>query len=638
MRHLPFLLGVALGFTAAVLPACGAPACTATSCPLGCCDRSGRCQSSSTSTCGVNGGACQACGLSQTCVSGACMSGGSGAGVGGGPGGGASGGGTGGGSPSGSYGAFLDGYAAAYCQKSIQCGGLPGAMQADCVGVIRALYATVGISFGAQGVVTERSVASGASTFDSAKGQRCLTALANLTCASGQLRGPTFECEGLTAPAAAPGGACFSPADCTDGTLTCNGAACARTCSAGGNLGESCKADRTCNTPFICVSNVCRNEPPVGAACSGFDSCGPRQECRNNQCVALPGVGAPCPDYRCAPGAYCTGSPSFSCRAQKPLGSSCVTSAECLNEGLCTAAGLCAARGGVGAVCRFQSDCQSPLPCVFGRCAARGASGARCEETYHCADRLDCDDVLRICRSATSTQATGQACSSTQACTTETDICKNKRVTTDGGTGTPGTCGPTQAGDPCRGHEECGPAFFCSTPSQTCQPAGPATGCDGDRNCRATDYCTSTNVCATKAAAGQPCDSTRSSSCAATGELCRMEGNTPARCQRTPALGEPCSSLCAFPSACVGGTCVAAGRVGQPCMSNSPIGCLNGECLLPDGGIGSGGGSSSGSSGTCVAPRADGSPCSFDPACQSGFCDRPGFVFSGFGVCVAACR
>jgi hypothetical protein len=114
------------------------------------------------------------------------------------------------------------------------------------------------------------------------------------------------------------------------------------------------------------------------------------------------------------------------------------------------------------------------------------------------------------------------------------------------------------------------------------------------------------------------------------GETCVTMGAM-SRCMRTPTLGEPCSTSCQFPYACRSGTCVAAGRAGEPCIPNSPVPCLVGECLGPDGGI------QSSTSGSCSAPRADGAPCQTDLGCASGFCDRAS-LFTGTGVCVAACR
>ena len=47
--------------------------CNASSCPNGCCDTSGKCQTSSNPTCGTGGVACAVCGTGTTCSSGKCV-------------------------------------------------------------------------------------------------------------------------------------------------------------------------------------------------------------------------------------------------------------------------------------------------------------------------------------------------------------------------------------------------------------------------------------------------------------------------------------------------------------------------------------------------------------------------------------
>lgn len=626
MRTLSVVLGLAVGFMVAVLPSCGAPRCSAATCALGCCDTAGRCQTSSNLSCGANGAACVACSLSQSCVSGQCMGGSSGAGAGGGPTGGGSG--TGGGSSGTGYSAFIDNFSSAYCAKAIECGALAAQAQADCTVVIRQLFANSGSGIGSGVLATERSVLAGAATFDSVRGQACLTSIAAIPCLNGSPSGSPSDCSNLTTPTAAANATCFMPSDCVDTTLGCNGGPCARRCTPGGNLGESCRADGTCTTPFVCINNTCVNEPAPGSSCVSFLGCGPRMECQNSVCVQLPTVGLSCPNFRCVPGAYCE-SPSRICRAQKPLNSTCQTNGECVEGTICTA-GLCSMAAPQGATCRISFECQRPLQCIVGRCNPPGGSGARCFYSSDCQSSLGCDDVLKICRPYTSTQATGQACSSTQSCQGVNDICRNKVTLVDGGTGTPGTCGVPQVGDPCAAHYECGQAKYCDpTAPRTCRAAGAATPCSSSSNCLSTDYCTSSSVCATKAASGQVCDSSRSESCAAAGERCITVGAT-SRCQRTPGLGEACSTECLFPWACSGGLCVAAGRVGQPCIPSSPVPCIVGECLQADAGIGR--------NGSCVAARVDGAPCQSNLGCQSGYCDLRSGTGSGAGVCVAACR
>ena len=626
MRSAPFVVGLLLGLSASFFTGCPMNTCTPTSCPLGCCDASGRCQTSANQTCGRNGATCAACTGFDTCVSGVCMTSNTGAGQ-------ATGGGGAGGGVSGAgYATFLTNFSSAYCDYALRCAQLPASGAADCAALLRPYFAVTGGAFSGRAGGSERAVAAGYSTFNAARAQACLAGFAAIPCTGAS--GPPVDCALVTAPAAAPNAACFSEADCTDTTLGCNGGTCMRRCTAGGNLGETCRPDGTCTTPFVCAGNVCRNATPLGSTCSYDGECGAGAFCNSPMrvCATLPGIGSPCASFRCVPEAYCSGS---QCVARKAANAACASSSECVVGLRCTPGRVCGPLGAVGDACSgSSSDCAPTLFCNANRqCAAKGAAGAACQSFSDCASPLSCDDVLRTCRQSSGVDA-GVACSSTQACLT--GQCFGKVVVFDGGTNTPGICREPMLGDACTSNFSCGSAQYCDTIARTCRAAGASTPCSSGSNCLPGDYCTSSNVCATKAAAGQVCDSTRSDSCAVMTETCQPTA-TPgvSRCGRVPALGEACTRDCSFPAACVGGTCVASGRVGQPCVPSFPFPCIEGECVQPDGGLRQG--SSSGSTADrCVAPRANGSPCLADQGCVSRYCDRQGL--SGFGVCAAACN
>jgi hypothetical protein len=631
MRSAPFVVGLLLGFSASFFTGCPMNTCTAASCPLGCCDTTGRCQTSANKTCGRNGAACASCSGFDTCVSGVCMGSNSGAGQ-------ATGGGfpgTGGGASGMGYAAFLTNFSNAYCQYAVRCGQFTVSSQADCAALLRPYFALTGGALGGRLGASERGVTAGYSTFNATRAQACLAELSALPC-QGQ-GSPSADCAFVTTPGAAANAACFSAADCTDSTLGCNGGTCMRRCTAGGNLGESCRPDATCTAPFICAGSVCRNRTPIGATCSYDGECGTGAYCSSARvCASLPGIGSSCPNFRCVSEAYCSGS---QCLAKKAANAACFSSSECADGLRCTTARVCGPKGVVGDTCTGV-DCAPTLYCNANRqCAPRGPAGAPCRNFNDCESTLDCDDVLRTCRAYSSVDG-GQPCSSTRSCTD--GQCAGKVIVFDGGTNTAGICRDPVVGDRCSSNFSCGRAKYCDRTTSTCRAAGPSTPCDGASNCLMGDYCTSNNLCATKAAAGQVCDSTRSDSCAAMGETCQQT-STPgtSRCQRVPALGEACTRECVFPAACVGGTCVAAGRVGQPCVPSFPFPCIEGECLQTDGGLGGlGSGSSSGlTPGTCVAPRANGSPCQADQGCQSRYCDfQVVGVVGGAGICAAACN
>ncbi|MFZ5443188.1 MAG: hypothetical protein ACOZQL_24480 [Myxococcota bacterium] len=87
-----------------LLFACPAEKCSASTCATGCCDANGECQlGTTTAACGLAGGACSACQLTQQCIQGACFGGSVGGG------GGGSGNGGGGGSMTGGGGGSMTG-------------------------------------------------------------------------------------------------------------------------------------------------------------------------------------------------------------------------------------------------------------------------------------------------------------------------------------------------------------------------------------------------------------------------------------------------------------------------------------------------------------------------------------------------
>lgn len=640
MRTSFLLVGVVVGFLSALLPSCGGTTCSPASCPLGCCDALGRCQTATSQTCGVRGSVCTTCQLTESCFGGTCM--GSGLGPAGGGtafGGGSSFGGgntfgggtvTGGGTASSGFGAFLDNLASAFCSKAIACGQLAGGSQTDCTLLLRTSLAA-GRSIGPVSTASERSVLAGAASFDATRGQECLTRVSSSSCSEfGR-----FSCAAITRPAATGTSACFSSNDCQDQMLTCNGAACMRRCSLGGNLGEACRRSAPpCNAPFECIDGLCRAEPAVGTPCTGSSDCGRNGYCLNTFCARLPGPGVRCltnASPQCNASSYCEFSSGL-CRAKGALNAVCTSNTQCEETLFCGPGGFCTEKRTLGGACTtsFGGECQGTLRCINRICSNPGPMGSRCSGSFDCADDLGCDTVLRICRSFTPVNS-GESCSSTQFCSGAEDVCRNLRTNPDGGVGSFGTCGPPMAGDSCSSGPECGSGRYCDRTTRTCQPAGAGTPCSSERDCRATDYCTSSSVCAGRAMAGLVCDSTRSSSCVTPLECLATAVPNESRCGMRPGQGQPCpGQLCTFGSICLNGTCVAAGRPGQPCLgSTAPLSCFTGECVSPDGGL------FFNSSGTCVAPRPSGSLCSGDQGCASGYCFAEGFRE---GTCVDACR
>eukprot|EP00026_Physarum_polycephalum_P005714 Phypoly_transcript_05750.p1 GENE.Phypoly_transcript_05750~~Phypoly_transcript_05750.p1 ORF type:complete len:431 (+),score=58.00 Phypoly_transcript_05750:584-1876(+) len=182
----------------------------------------------------------------------------------------------------------------------------------------------------------------------------------------------------------------------------------------------------TCTT-VSCVSTgaTCSNDTTVG---DHFYECDINNQCNANSytCTPLTGLGGTCTsDSDCKmnavptegqlfcagssngtghcttgflPGADCTNnydcvyydatdSPVFSCVSGKcgglALGASCDPDADtsCLPPNACDHTGHCSAAQGVGAVCKYSTECTSDLLCVNGVCATLIAIGSACNLT-----------------------------------------------------------------------------------------------------------------------------------------------------------------------------------------------------------------------------------------------------------------
>jgi hypothetical protein len=521
--------------------------------------------------------------------------------------------------------AFLTAYTNAVCQKFGSCGS--GLSAAECATVNRALFGSVEAAQLTGLVFDARALARGTASFNAPSATACLAAVAATPCELfGSIQGvfAMFACVDVVRPTAASGGACVSRLDCLDSSQTCNGTACARTCSVGGNLGEACKDDLTCNDPWVCIQGVCRSSPPAGTPCSGDSDCGSRALCRTQACVPLPPVGQPCLDLTCQSDAVCV---SGVCQARRPVGQACTSRNQCLASLRCVG-GLCQPRAATGATCGSSSDCEDTASCRAGRCTPISRQGQSCTAA-DCASGLICDEVTRTCERARPA-AMGEACGGARLCSAPL-VCRGFSPSFDGGLSTAGTCGLAAVGDACLFQALCGPGRYCDLTTRSCRDAATATPCDSSLNCRSTDFCTNGRVCATKAASGQVCEPSSRSSCATAGEVCvRSAPGADFRCQRPPAIGQPCDGSCAGLAACLSRQCVAAGALGQPCL-DGVVPCLAGACLLANGTVRG----STEVGGTCQPPRAEGQPCRFDVGCQSGFCDRQA---GSAGVCVAACR
>lgn len=75
-------------------------------------------------------------------------------------------------------------------------------------------------------------------------------------------------------------------------------------------------------------------------------------------------------------------------------GTACAVDTQCAGsncrKGSDASCGACSTRGGAGATCATNSDCQQPLECHGDKCVALGKAGAACSESTPCVSSLRC--------------------------------------------------------------------------------------------------------------------------------------------------------------------------------------------------------------------------------------------------------
>jgi hypothetical protein len=143
-------------------------------------------------------------------------------------------------------------------------------------------------------------------------------------------------------------------------------------------------------------------------------------------------------------------------------------------------------------------------------------------------------------------------------------------------------------------------------------------------------FCAPDSTCHALLPAGAACDNF-ASLCQPPLQCAGLSTSGSGVCTVLPHEGEACEFMCAeTASLCVGGTCKAAGLPGDPCADSNACAdlytcTLDGMCSrYPARGMACTDRCSDDSyceSGTCVAPKPDGEPCSFlDGECASHFC------------------
>lgn len=171
--------------------------------------------------------------------------------------------------------------------------------------------------------------------------------------------------------------------------------------------------------------------------------------------------------------------------------------------------GCSSSKAPAGQTCALNTDCNSPLSCIFGRChvgcretrdcpagqrCARAGGGNVCllEEDQHCAAGKPCSDPLRCaidlrCRNvcvATLDCLPSQICASGHCA-------EPAEVTPEGTLGSAGDAGPSRMFEPCISDPECGPGLICDKNRcgiERVVPSGGGCANVGER-CPAGEFC-----------------------------------------------------------------------------------------------------------------------------------------------------
>jgi hypothetical protein len=226
-----------------------------------------------------------------------------------------------------------------------------------------------------------------------------------------------------------------------------------------------------------------------------------------------------------------------------------------------------------------------------------------------------CQDIL------TGTQHDGAACADNLECISRqcnVPLCNMACCT--------GTCAgdvaPARAklGESCE-HARCEDTLFCDQAVVMCVALKPVDAfCASASECAFGLDCLPTAACGALPGPGDAC----------TG-ACRDEGTTCGAASRTCVKAALGGAACAATADCAPiylcdatKHCSAGPALGAACTLNQPCGGDGAFCDIPDGQA----------MGTCVLPKADGSPCQLDSNCQSQRCDPMALMCVPEPVCI----
>jgi hypothetical protein len=500
---------------------------------------------------------------------------------------------------------FCADYAAAYCDFSKRCGLSTRDSGTEC------------LTFTEGGCVgTTASATLGYVTFNPSRAATCLESMQADSCVT------PLGCVGVFRGAVDTGGACLAPSDCKNATDSCVGSGCTKTCRTVGAVGEQCRQDLTCDLGLWCdrKTTTCKlPTPPVnlGERCWQTAECkaGAYCELKTLTCTVRPAAGAACvpisksPVPPCVESAWCNVNV---CETKRAEGVACPDSESCQSNLYCDV--TCKPRRALGGTCSNAGQCVDGLRCTGGVCSPPKSAGQTCSSTDECSTGLGCDTVLRTCERATYSLTVGDRCTNSLLNCESYLGCRGLSEQADGGS-VAGTCAELAMGEVCdaTGYSECPMIAFCKrdggAPQGLCAPLS-------EQPCRMNAL----GVCATEGPplpAGEQCGA--QADCQAH-LRCLPQNYGGPRCTRLGDVGDPCAiskvvdQSCLFPLECTNGTCQHAGAIDEPCLRG--FGCISGACRLD--------------TGVCGPKLNEGSACSGNASCLSGYCV--------YGKCTSVCR
>ena len=385
----------------------------------------------------------------------------------------------------------------------------------------------------------------------------------------------------------AAGAACTYHDECF-GVLCEGGICCAGACSG------TCK---TCEAGTgACVSVVSADDPN---SCTGNNSCDAAGACKLKNGQPCAGGPSTCVSGLCADDLCCNTACGGSCDFCDLIGNSGTCSPAPVGD---PGAPACTSNLCNGTLTTCPTTCLADADCTpshycdqSGTCQPRKAQGGACNLTAgadckvtgcrECANSLTCVD--------------GYCCGS--ACGAACDVCDV----------TPGTCTTAPAG---RNTATCGSPQACNGVVTTCP-----SGCSTDAECATTHYCAPDSTCKPRKTQAAVCNASAGADCKVAGcRVCQSNQCVDGFCCNNGC--GPCGS-CGIPTA---GTCTPrpahqpptpAGACGlylcdgqnAPCAS---ICATNADCIAGNFCLG----------GQCVSKLPQGSTCSANAECETGFC------------------